>query len=113
VKTSLMRWNQSQQLSARTIAIMSPVREQAARMERLFTAGQTDLVKLLQVRQRWLDSANAQLDAARQATQSYADLFASVGGVPCWAPCPSSKDVEWAVSSPGETRQNRQLRRRW
>ena len=51
-------------------------------MERLFTAGQTDLVKLLTVRQRWLDSANTQLDATWQATQSYGELLASLGGVP-------------------------------
>ena len=50
-------------------------------MERLFTAGQTDLIKLLQVRQRWLEAANTQLDATWQATQAYADLLAALGGV--------------------------------
>ena len=50
-------------------------------MERLYTAGQTDLVKLLQVRQRWLEAANTQLDTTWQATQAYADLLSSLGGV--------------------------------
>jgi cobalt-zinc-cadmium efflux system outer membrane protein len=81
VKTAMTRWNQAQQLSARTAAIAPLLAEQAARMERLFTAGQTDLVKLLQVRQRWLDAANMRLDATWQATQAYADLLSSVGGV--------------------------------
>ncbi len=82
VKTSLARWNQAQRMSAQTVAIMSPVEEQMSRMERLFAAGQTDLVKLLTARQRWLDSANTQLDAAWQATQAYADLLSAMGGVP-------------------------------
>lgn len=81
VKTAMARWGQAQQLAARTTAIMLPVKEQAGRMERLFAAGQTDLVKLLQVRQRWLDAANTQLDAVWQSTQAYADLLASEGGV--------------------------------
>ena len=80
VKATLARWRQAQQLAAKTAAIMLPVKEQSARMERLFTAGQTDLVKLLQVRQRWLDSANTRLDATWQATQAYADLLAAFGG---------------------------------
>jgi outer membrane protein, heavy metal efflux system len=81
VKTSATRWNRAQQLAAKTTTMMQPLAEHEARMERLFTAGQTDLVKLLQVRQRWLDGANTQLDTTWQATQAYADLLASVGGV--------------------------------
>ena len=57
------------------------MRENALRMERLYAAGQTDLVKLLQVRQRWVNAANLQLDAAWQRTQVYADLLTSLGGV--------------------------------
>jgi outer membrane protein TolC len=53
VKTATARWRQAQQLAARTAEIMPPLGESAARMERLYAAGQSDLVKLLQVRQRW------------------------------------------------------------
>ena len=48
-------------------------------MQRLYEAGQADLVKLLQVRQRWLEAKNAQLDAVWQTTQAYADLLAALG----------------------------------
>jgi cobalt-zinc-cadmium efflux system outer membrane protein len=92
VKTSAARWTQAQQLAARTTALMRPLQDHEARMERLFTAGQTDLVKLLQVRQRWLDGANTQLDATWQATQAYADLLASLGGTPLLALLPVRAD---------------------
>jgi outer membrane protein, heavy metal efflux system len=81
VKTATARWRQAQQLGVRTAALMPQLRESAARMERLYAAGQSDLVKLLQVRQRWIEAANMQLDATWQATQAYADLLASLGGV--------------------------------
>jgi outer membrane protein TolC len=61
---------------------MLPIKEHVARMERLYAAGQSDLVKLLQVRQRWIESANTRLDATWQTTQTYADLLTSLGGVP-------------------------------
>ena len=82
VKSTLARWNQVRQLATRTDAIMLPIKEHVARMERLYAAGQSDLVKLLQVRQRWIESANTRLDATWQATQTYADLLASLGGAP-------------------------------
>ncbi len=92
VKASIGRWSQAQRLAAQTAAIMLPVNEQAAHMERLFTAGQTDLIKLLQVRQRWLDSANTRLDATWQATQAYADLLAALGGASLLRPMPALSD---------------------
>ena len=97
VKTTLARWIQAQQLAARTEAMMTPVRENAMRMERLYTAGQTDLVKLLQVRQRWVNAANLQLDAAWQATQVYADLLSSLGGrrAARLAPGPTLSVIGW------------------
>ena len=63
-----------------TATILAPIQEQTARMQRLYDAGQTDLVKLLLVRQRWIEAANTQLDATWQATQVYADLLVALGG---------------------------------
>ena len=57
-------------------------------MERLYAAGQTDLLKLLQVRQRLIDAENAKLDMLWQATQAYADLLASTGACHCSARYP-------------------------
>jgi outer membrane protein TolC len=58
------------------------IQQQAAKMERLYTAGQTDLLKLLQVRQRLIEAENAQLDMAWQATQAYSDLLVALGATP-------------------------------
>ena len=80
VKTSLTRWEQTRQSVARTLTILAPIQEQTARMQRLYDAGQTDVVKLLLVRQRWIEAANVQLDATWQATQAHADLLSALGG---------------------------------
>jgi cobalt-zinc-cadmium efflux system outer membrane protein len=82
VKATLVKWNQVQQLVARTKATMQPIQAEAARMDRFYTAGQTDLIKLLQVRQRLIQAENAQLDALWQATQAYADLLTALGSTP-------------------------------
>jgi len=82
VKATLVKWNQVQQLVARTQATMQPIQAETARMERLYKAGQTDLIRLLQVRGRLIQAENAQLDALWQATQAYADLLAALGCTP-------------------------------
>lgn len=82
VKATLVKWNRVQQLVARTQATMQPIQAETARMERLYKAGQTDLIRLLQVRGRLIQAENAQLDALWQATQAYADLLAAVGCIP-------------------------------
>ena len=48
-------------------------------LERLFEAGQSDLTKLMQARQRLIQLENAQLDAVWQATQAQADLLLALG----------------------------------
>jgi cobalt-zinc-cadmium efflux system outer membrane protein len=80
VKTAAARWKQAQQLVSRTTTLLAPVKDQVARMQRLYEAGQADLVKLFQVRQRWIEVANTQVDATWQAIQAYADLLAALGG---------------------------------
>ena len=82
VKATLVKWNQVQQLVARTQATMQPIQAETARMERLYKAGQTDLIRLLQVRGRLIQAENTQLDALWQATQAYADLLAALGCTP-------------------------------
>ena len=79
VKATLVKWNQVQQLVTRTQATVQPIQAETARMERLYKAGQTDLIRLLQVRQRLIQAENAQLDALWQATQAYADLISATG----------------------------------
>jgi cobalt-zinc-cadmium efflux system outer membrane protein len=82
VKATLIRWHQAQQLVSRTQAMMKPIHAQANRVDRLYAAGQSDLLRLLQVRQRLIQAENTQLDALWQATQAYADLLAALGCTP-------------------------------
>jgi cobalt-zinc-cadmium efflux system outer membrane protein len=82
VKATLAKWNQVQQFVASTQAAMQSIQAETARMERLYKAGQTDLLRLLQVRGRLIQAENAQLDALWQATQAYADLLAALGCTP-------------------------------
>lgn len=82
VKATLVKWNQVQHLVARTQATIGPIQAETARMERLYNAGQTDLIRLLQVRGRLIQAENTQLDAQWQATQAYADLIAALGCSP-------------------------------
>ena len=75
-----VKWTQAQQAAERTHARLEPIRQQTERMERLYEAGQTDLLKLLQVRRRFIEARNVELDAAWLAVQAYADLLAATGG---------------------------------
>ena len=78
----MMKWNQAQELAVRTHARFEPTRLQTERMQRLYDAGQADLLKLLQVQRRYIDTRNVELDAIWDATQAYADLLAATGGTP-------------------------------
>jgi outer membrane protein, heavy metal efflux system len=95
VKTAVIRCNEARRLLDQTIAINAPLQEQVARMERLYNAGQGDLVKLFQVRQRLIEAENIRLDAGWQMTQAYADLLAALGATPLVAavPKPSSEPL--------------------
>jgi outer membrane protein, heavy metal efflux system len=91
VKSALIRCQEARRFSEQTNALSAPLTEQAARMERLYEAGQSDLVKLFQVRQRLIDAENVRLDADWQAIQAYADLLAAVGATPLVAALPVSR----------------------
>jgi cobalt-zinc-cadmium efflux system outer membrane protein len=82
VKTAVVRCNEARRLLDKTNAITGPLQEQAARMDRLYEAGQSDLVKLFQVRQRLIEAENTRLDAAWQMIQAYADLLTALGATP-------------------------------
>ena len=79
---ALVTWRDAQDLVDRTQVMVEPIREQTARMERLYAAGETDIIKLLQVRQRLLETENGQLDSIWAAIESYADLLTAVGAMP-------------------------------
>jgi cobalt-zinc-cadmium efflux system outer membrane protein len=82
VRAAVAQWKVAQDSVAQTIQRLTPIQAQMARMERLYQAGQTDLLRLLLVRQRAMEAENARLDALWQSTQAYADLLAAVGVSP-------------------------------
>lgn len=79
VKAATAKWNGANRLVARTDGLSEKLKAQVANLERLFEAGQTDVSKLLQARQRLIQLENARLDAVWQATQSQADLLLALG----------------------------------
>ncbi len=89
VKAALVRWNQARSAVERTEDQLIPIREQSARMARLFEANETDIIKMLQVEQRSIDAEDAYLDVLWQATDAYADLITSVGIAPMLATLPT------------------------
>jgi cobalt-zinc-cadmium efflux system outer membrane protein len=88
VKTAFVRCNEARRLRDQTGSISAPLQEQATRMERLYDAGQADLVKLFQVRQRLIEAENTLLDANWQVVQAYCDLLLAIGGTPLVAAIP-------------------------
>jgi cobalt-zinc-cadmium efflux system outer membrane protein len=84
----MVKWNQAQQAAERTHARFQPIRTQTERMQRLYDAGQAELLKLLQVQRRFIDARNAELDVVWQTTQAYADLLAATGGTPLLSASP-------------------------
>jgi outer membrane protein, heavy metal efflux system len=80
-QATLVKWRDAQELVRRTQTLVESVRSQTTKMEHLYEAGETDIVKLLQVRQRLLETDNGQLDALWAATQGYADLLDAVGAI--------------------------------
>ena len=62
-----VKWTQAQQAAAADARAAGADPRQTERMERLYDAGQTDLLKLLQVRRRFIEARNVELDAAWQA----------------------------------------------
>jgi cobalt-zinc-cadmium efflux system outer membrane protein len=81
-----VKWNQAREWAERTHARFEPTRAATERMQRLYDAGQADVLKLLQVQRRFIETRNVELDAIWQTTQAYADLLAATGGTPLLSP---------------------------
>ncbi|MCY2992794.1 MAG: TolC family protein [Planctomycetota bacterium] len=92
VKASLAKWLQVKDLVAEVEASTAAIEVQTQKLERIYTAGQADLLKLLQVRQRLIEAENARLDIVWQATQAYADLLTATGATPLLGALPATAE---------------------
>ena len=88
LKASIAQWHRTKALIAPVEANTAAIHAQAEKMDRLYTAGQADLLKLLSVRQRLIEAESARLDMVWQAVLAYADLLEASGGTPLlsWIP---------------------------
>ena len=82
LRADIAKWGQIRALVGPIEASTREIQAQVEKMERLYVAGQSDLLKLLSVRQRLIEAESARLDMVWRATQAYADLLAATGGVP-------------------------------
>ena len=89
VKSSLARWHRTKALIAPVEANTAAIHAQAEKMDRLYAAGQADLLALLSVRQRLIEAENARLDMLWQTVMAYADLLETTGGTPLLASLPT------------------------
>lgn len=92
LKATIAKWHNTKALIASIEASTAAIQTQADKMDRLYTAGQTDLLKLLSVRQRLIEAENARLDMLWQAIMAYADLLEASGGTPLLATMPMRSD---------------------
>ncbi len=79
VRAAVAKWNGATELVNESAGLSKDLDKEVASLDRLFEAGQADLTKLMQARQRLIQLENAQLDAVWQATQAQADLLLALG----------------------------------
>jgi outer membrane protein, heavy metal efflux system len=79
VRAAVAKWNGARELVNDTIGLTEELSKEVTNLERLFEAGQTDLTKLMQARQRLIQLENSRLDAVWAATQAQADLLTVLG----------------------------------
>jgi cobalt-zinc-cadmium efflux system outer membrane protein len=79
VRAAVARWNSATELVNESAGLTRELSTSVGLLERLFEAGQSDLARLMQARQRLLQLENAQLDAVWQATLAQADLLLALG----------------------------------
>ena len=79
VRAGVAKWNSATELVNESSGLTRELGVSVGVLERLFEAGQSDLTKLMQARQRLIQLENAQLDAVWQATQAQADLLLALG----------------------------------
>jgi outer membrane protein, heavy metal efflux system len=79
VRAAVAKWNGAAELVNESTQLSSDLRKDVAVLDRLFEAGQTDLTKLMQARQRLIQLENSRLDAVWQATTAQSDLLLALG----------------------------------
>ena len=79
VRSAVAKWNGARELVSDSEGLTGELAQDVASVERLFEAGQADVAKLFQARQRLIQLKNAELDALWQATQAQADLMTALG----------------------------------
>ncbi len=79
VRAAVAKWNGATELVNESAGLSRALRADIGVLDRLFEAGEADLTKLMQGRQRLIQLENANLDAVWQATQAQADLLLALG----------------------------------
>jgi cobalt-zinc-cadmium efflux system outer membrane protein len=79
VRAATAKWNGARELLSESTDLSTDLRKEVNILDRLFEAGQTDLTKLMQARQRLIQLENSRLDAVWAATQAQADLLLALG----------------------------------
>ena len=79
VRSAVAKWNGATLLLKESAGLTADVGPEVASLERLFEAGQVDLNRVQQARQRLIQLENSELDALWNATQAQADLMLAVG----------------------------------
>jgi outer membrane protein, heavy metal efflux system len=79
VKAAVARWNGATDLVNDSAGLSEELAREVAGLERLFELRQTDLMRLMQARQRLIQLDNSRLDAVWAATQAQADLLLALG----------------------------------
>ena len=79
VRAAVAKWNGATELVNDSAGLSKDLDKEVVSLDRLFEAGQADLTKLMQAKQRLIQLENAQLDAVWQATQAQADLLLALG----------------------------------
>jgi cobalt-zinc-cadmium efflux system outer membrane protein len=79
VRAAVAKWNAATDLVNDSTGLSDELGKEVAALERLFEAGQSDLTKLMQARQRLIQLDNSRLDAVWAATQAQADLLLALG----------------------------------
>ena len=79
VRAAVAKWNGASELVNESAGLTPLLNKEVNTLDRLFEAGQADLTKLMQARQRLIQLQNNQLDAVWQATQAQSDLLLALG----------------------------------
>jgi cobalt-zinc-cadmium efflux system outer membrane protein len=79
VRAAVAKWNGATELVNESSGLTTELTREVAGMEKLFEAGQADITRLMQARQRLIQLENARLDAVWAATQAQADLLLALG----------------------------------